>query len=304
MESAARVAARYRDDPRVRTLCQTVVPVAGLLAQAGVTLTEAEYRALAVLGAAPPEIVDALLLTADRFGRLEVDVAVSPDERAALLARLGLFGVRLAIGLAHDGVVHDSTELARELVARSGVTELRRVLGSQFAARRDALKARSGLLALQAALRTPELAGDTALRMEMERVLAGAHEFQEMALLDALRRGVVTFRADELPDVERLLGGAGARSPSGSGSPPMPVPRRSTPRCGPRWPAGRPGPRARCRHGSSRTRRGSSSAPARGSSPAPRAEPAPRHPGASRVRRCCRAPRARRSLRSRVTGGP
>ena len=70
-------------------------------------------------------------------------------------------------------------------------------------------KARSGLLALQAALRTPELAGDTALRMEMERVLAGAHEFQEMALLDALRRGVVTFRADELPDVERLLGGAG-----------------------------------------------------------------------------------------------
>ena len=44
MTSAAQVAARYRKDPKIRRLCQTVVPVAGLLAQAGVTLTEEAYR--------------------------------------------------------------------------------------------------------------------------------------------------------------------------------------------------------------------------------------------------------------------
>ncbi|HJW60379.1 MAG TPA: dynamin family protein, partial [Actinomycetota bacterium] len=38
MASAQRIAARYRLDPKVRRLAQTVVPVAGLLAQSGATL--------------------------------------------------------------------------------------------------------------------------------------------------------------------------------------------------------------------------------------------------------------------------
>ena len=54
MQTARRIATRYRSDPRVRRLSQTVVPVSGLLAQAATTLTEAEYRALAALGRAAP----------------------------------------------------------------------------------------------------------------------------------------------------------------------------------------------------------------------------------------------------------
>ncbi len=42
MDSAARIAERYRHDDQVRALCSTVVPVAGLLAETGLTLREDE----------------------------------------------------------------------------------------------------------------------------------------------------------------------------------------------------------------------------------------------------------------------
>ena len=67
MQTARRIAARYRNEPRVRRLSQTVVPVSGLLAQAAMTLTEAEYRALAALAAMPRADAEALMLTVDRF---------------------------------------------------------------------------------------------------------------------------------------------------------------------------------------------------------------------------------------------
>ena len=51
--SAQRVARRYREDPTVRQLCQTVVPVVGLLAQTGRTLRQAEFEALQSPGRLP-----------------------------------------------------------------------------------------------------------------------------------------------------------------------------------------------------------------------------------------------------------
>jgi hypothetical protein len=67
MASAARIAERYRGDDKVRRLCQTVVPVAGLLAQSGQGLREDEYKRFEALRRAPGAEVDALLLSADRF---------------------------------------------------------------------------------------------------------------------------------------------------------------------------------------------------------------------------------------------
>ena len=209
MASAAQVAARYRKDPKIRRLCQTVVPVAGLLAQAGVTLTEENFRALGRIAQAAPAAADALLLTADRFLYSETEIAVTKEERAALLGAFGLFGVRLAVTLLRDGTARSAPELARELVARSGVGELREILGSGFVARRDVLKARSALRALDGALREPSLAADVDAALDLERIVAGAHEFAEMNLLDECRGGAAPFRDDELDEVERLLGASG-----------------------------------------------------------------------------------------------
>ena len=66
IDIAERVAADYRRDPRVRALVQTVLPVAGLLAEAAVGLRERDAAALAALAAGGPA-ADALLLSAQRF---------------------------------------------------------------------------------------------------------------------------------------------------------------------------------------------------------------------------------------------
>ena len=45
---------------------------------------------------------------------------------------------------------------------------------------------------------------------EVERITAGAHEFQEIRLLNGLRSGAVAVKPDDLATMERLLGTSGA----------------------------------------------------------------------------------------------
>lgn len=209
MESATRIADRYRRDPKVRRLVQTVVPVAGLIAETGATLTEAEFQALRELaGAAEPDLESALL-SADRFVQGGVGVPCTDLERQHVLDRLGIFGVRLGTRLLRTGDAVTAGELASELVRHSGLDQLREVLLTQFAGRRDVLKARSALLALEDLVRGTGGPGER-IAGEVERVQAGAHEFDEIRLLNALRIGAVVARDGELEDMERLLGGRGA----------------------------------------------------------------------------------------------
>ncbi len=210
MASASRIATRYKHDPKVRRLCQTVVPVAGLLAQSGSTLREAEFKALHMIGTAAPEEAERLFLSADRFVQAPTPISLTSMEREHLLDRFGLFGVRLSAALIRQGAVTTSSQLANELVLRSGLVELKQVLLSQFAARRDVLKSRSALLALDSIVRDSKVAGADHLASELERVTAGAHEFAEVRLLNALRAGAVKgVKATETEEMERLLGAEG-----------------------------------------------------------------------------------------------
>ncbi|MCE0765364.1 dynamin family protein [Pseudonocardia kujensis] len=209
LTSARRIARRYRADPKIRGLCQTVVAVAGLLAQTGRTMRQDEYAAMAALAGMPRAELDALLLSADRFANREVEGAPAPEVRGRLVERFGLFGVRLGTTLVRQGVT-DPSALAAELVRRSGLEELRSVLATQFAERRELLKARSALLAVELVLQREPRPTAQPIAAEMERILAGAHEFVELRMLSALRAGTVTFPADALPDAERLLGGDGS----------------------------------------------------------------------------------------------
>jgi Dynamin family len=206
--SAQKVARRYSDDPMLRQLCQSVVPVAGLLAQTGRTLRQAEFVALQELAACSRSETSALLLSADRFVRAEASVPVAPHERAALLERFGLFGVRLGIALIRGGL-RDAAALAADLVRRSGLDEVRRVIAVQFTERSDILKARSALLAVDRVLRESPRPGTEQIVTSVEQILAGAHEFQELRLLGALRAPGLTLPRDARLEAERLLGGLG-----------------------------------------------------------------------------------------------
>ncbi len=209
LESAQRVANRYRGDARVRRLCQTVLPVAGLLAQSGATLREVEYQALAALAALPEDRQALLLASVDRFVAEDPEVPGARQDRANLVRRLGLFGVGLAVRLIASGEAPDADTLARRLVAASGVDDLRRVLMTQFASRRELLKARAALVVLQSVLRDDPIDATPDLAFDLERVQAGAHEFTELRLFNAFRSGAVTFRPDEEEEVDRLLGSNG-----------------------------------------------------------------------------------------------
>jgi Dynamin family len=230
MFSAKTIAQRYRKDPTLRGLCQGVVPVAGLLAQTGRTLRQAEFDVLAQLSRAPREEVDGLLLSTDRFLRADcaalptaVAPAIQPMEgsgaRSGLLARFGLFGLRLSVTLIRQGT-DTPAALAEELVRRSGLDELREVLNTQFTERRDLLKARSALLALDSVLHGEPRADNAPLLGEVERILAGAHEFAELRLLSTLRSGAIILPKAELDEAERLLGGSGGATEVRLGQPP------------------------------------------------------------------------------------
>jgi hypothetical protein len=209
LESAARVAARYQQDPRLQALCQTVLPVAGLLAATAATLREDEFRAITTLAQADEDELGWLLVTAARFTGAESDIAVDRARRAALLDRFGFFGLRLSLRLVQNGAATTAAALSRELSARAGVGPLRDALTGRFADRADVLKARSALLAVDAVLRRwPMPAAD--LHHEYERITAGAHEFAEMRLLDTLRAGALMLTDTEKADAYRVLGGDGA----------------------------------------------------------------------------------------------
>ncbi|GAA4707543.1 50S ribosome-binding GTPase [Pseudonocardia yuanmonensis] len=207
LDVAARIATRYAADPRIRALCRTVVPVAGLLASSAAALRESEYRIIEVLARAPD--LDRLLLTADRLRTAPTDVPLLPDERAMLLDRFGMFGLRLATRMVRDGEVGSAGDLAAALAEASGLPRLRAVLADQFAARAEILKARSALLGLESVVRRFPPPAGSGLAREVERVRAEAHEFAEIALLDAVRSGAVPLSPDEFAAAELLLGAAG-----------------------------------------------------------------------------------------------
>jgi hypothetical protein len=215
MTSARRIARRYAADERLRGLCHTVVPVAGLLAETARTLRQAEINALSVLAHVSRNEVDSWLLSADRFVSKAQHVITLPP--AHLLTRLGLFGIRLAVTLIRQGFAGPA-ELTAELVRRSGLDDLRGVLAAQFTSRGYLLKARSGLLTLDSLLRHHPRPAAVPVLGEVERLLAGAHEFAELRLLDELRSGSLELPGRDQAEV--LLGGAGTAVTARLGLPP------------------------------------------------------------------------------------
>lgn len=219
METAGRIATRYSSQPEIRKLCQVVVPMAGLLAETAVTLRQDEYQALALLAVADPGEAEQLLLSVDRFAFAETAVDLPSERRVELLRRLGVFGVRLGVELLRSGRVTSAPDLADELRKASGLDGLRGVLTTQFAQRRDVLKARAALTLLDALVReSPPRDGAATLSAEIERIESAAHEFAELRLLNALRTG--GLQVPDLDAAERLLGSSGVEPAARLGLPP------------------------------------------------------------------------------------
>lgn len=208
MMSAKEVAARFTDELELTGLCQAVVPVAGLLALGARTLRQSEFAAFEALARVPDADLQLAMLSADRFARDDAALPVDATMRRQLADRFGLFGIRLAIMLVRLGV-NDSPTLAAELVARSGLDELRQVIDVQFGQRADQLKTHSALVALERVLTAYPTDATARLLADVGRLLADVHGFQELRMLGRLRSAETGLSAEDLTEVQRLIGGFG-----------------------------------------------------------------------------------------------
>lgn len=206
--SARDISRRYRTDADLGPLVAGVVPVAGLVAQAARTLRQSEFALLAELARLPRVERERMLLSADRFVSPGASATTGSEARAALLARFGLFGIRLATVLIRGGV-RDAPALAEELGRRSGLDELLRLLSEQFGSRAEVLKARTALTGLELLLRSAPRPGSEVLEEALEKVTAEAHEFREIDVLvgPELRSGELA--PEIVAEAERLLGARG-----------------------------------------------------------------------------------------------
>ncbi|MDH3681307.1 MAG: dynamin family protein [Acidimicrobiia bacterium] len=210
MASAQRIANRYGRDSRLRRLVQVVLPVAGLLAETAETLTEREFGWLVELAAVPRKEMDTYLLSADGFIQARPETPLTSLEREQLLDRFGIFGIRQSMALLRAKRVRSSVELARELTKRSGLIELQTILTTLFVDRAAVLKTRSALLTVERLCEeNPTNPASAELLLDIEQVMAGAHPFNELAMMAAIRTGRIVAKEDDLLDLEQTLGSAG-----------------------------------------------------------------------------------------------
>jgi len=206
LESARAVAARYGADVRVRELASGVIPVAGLIAETGATLREAQFGWLREVAVLPVTRRDALLRSVERFRDPEQN-PLGEEIREELLGRLGMFGLRLAIGLLADGRVRTATELSQALLEHSGIRALQRALTERYAGRAQALKARSALAGLRAIgeeLERQAVADAADVLLAVDRLESSSQELGLLRLLHLVLSGAVELTPDERGEVDRL----------------------------------------------------------------------------------------------------
>lgn len=203
--SAGKVAQRYERDGDLASLVLRVVPVAGLLAEGARTLRESEYIALRELAGLGRGDREKMLVSADRFTRPSTTTTLSTTVRQDLLARFGIFGVRLATALIRGGV-RSSTELSELMVQQSGLIELQEFVAAQFQTRAATLKARGVLLELQQLLRAHPRDGLDEVHAGIERITMRAHTLRELALMATARSDGLPVSDADAADAQRIAG--------------------------------------------------------------------------------------------------
>jgi hypothetical protein len=214
MESASRIAQRYQDDAQVRSLCASVTPLAGLLAETGLTMREDEAAHLRTLAATDPAVLERMLLSTEEF----LDMSASDltvELRRDLLDRLGMYGVRVSLREIAAGR-QTAAQLGPRLVELSGLNTLRRIIAEHFLPRARLLQARTAIQALRDVgdkLRSVDAAAAAALGRELEQLEASAVDFARLRAAHLVVTGAVRVNDAERVELERILLGT---SPSAS----------------------------------------------------------------------------------------
>jgi hypothetical protein len=196
METAHRIAKRLANEPRLRSRLATVTPIIALLAETIETgaLTLEDETALETLANEDPDALDDLLYSADDL--LTGKSGVPHAQREQLLRKLGLYGIRVAVGALRAGA--DRVTLRDTLHAASGFPQLKELIRSLFTRRADPLKADQALTALERLTYQTDATAGARAREQIEdvRLSPPMHAVREIWALGQHAQGL----AGELPD--------------------------------------------------------------------------------------------------------
>lgn len=209
MLSINKAVEELRNFPALEGVCETIVPVAGLMGMGAMTLRQADFAVFSAMASRDPEETRQLLVSGERFITAKDDSL--PDERTRidLVDRFGMYGIRLALASLRGGI-EDAAALAAELLRRSGLEELRRVIDVHFTQRQSDLKAHSIVLALHQLLRRHPVPGTEDLLVLADSHMSAAHTFTEMQLVGRIASGRLKLPPELAVELERLVGGRGA----------------------------------------------------------------------------------------------
>ena len=208
--SAKDIAQRHAQDPQMRMLCCDVLPVAGLLAQGARTLRQDDFDVLTAIAALERAEREVVLVSVERFVRAD-HVGGTRSGRAALVDRIGLFGVRLGAVLVRAGTDRPGV-LADELARRSGLGMLERVIDTQFVPRAAALTSLAAITTVERLVERHPVAGGDALLAACEELRAGERAPQEMRVRADLRQGAVAgLSVSDVASAMALLGDHGVQ---------------------------------------------------------------------------------------------
>jgi hypothetical protein len=183
-----------------------VLPVAGLIAETGATLRQAQFDWLREIARLPETRRETLLRSVEAFRDADAN-PLGEEIREELLERLGMFGLRLSVALLVSGEVSTAGGLSSALLERSGIRELARVLSERYSARAQPLKARSALVGLRAIAETLDrrgLPGAGDVLLSIDRLEASSGELALLRLLHLVLSGTVELPPAERTEVDRL----------------------------------------------------------------------------------------------------
>lgn len=200
---------RLRRTRALDRLCETVLPLAGLLGLGAATMRQSDYAALAALTKVDRATLKKISSSPELFITAEGEGLPSQTVRASLVDRLGMLGISLSVSILNGGAA-DSFELCEELEHRSGLDELKRVISANFVQRSADLVSHSVVLAVLQLARASDEPGAADLIELAEEQLSQDHAFDELRLLGRLSAKRVELDRALREEMERLIGGRGA----------------------------------------------------------------------------------------------
>jgi hypothetical protein len=220
-ESALKSAHMIMRNDVMRDSFFTLLPISGRMGLGAQLLTSEDFGTLFELSKLDPKELNAKvwLRTEINFKTREHPIAGMPmaADRARVANKLGYYGCYFAVETIRSGATPE--QVSAELVRKSGIEELRRILLCHFSGRATAITTLTGLEeARRLCLRSRRLLGDgdlevlSAVETQIAEFLAKATSLRELRLLREIYDGTIQFDSAETTRMLEVVGERGLRT--------------------------------------------------------------------------------------------